>query len=95
MVVIGVTYLVFEKKLLGESKFHGESTEPADSSLSRSLIGAQASLLLHNLQWSPNAEQIGFIVLALIVTRSSVLSIQAKTGLPRGNQIVGWIVLGI
>lgn len=29
----------------------------------------------------------------MIVTRSSALSIQSKMGLPRGNQIVGWIVL--
>ena len=31
----------------------------------------------------------------MIVTRSSALSLQAKQGLPRGNQIVGWLVLGI
>lgn len=29
----------------------------------------------------------------MVVTRSSALSLQAKTGVPRGNQIVGWIVL--
>src|ERR1700712_3352873 len=29
----------------------------------------------------------------MIVTRSSALSLKAKQGLPRGNQIVGWIVL--
>lgn len=33
-------------------------------------------------------------MLAMIVTRSSALSLQAKTGVPKGNQIVGWIVLG-
>ena len=38
--------------------------------------------------------QIGLIVLAMLVTRSSALSLQAKLGLPRGNQIVGWLVLG-
>lgn len=41
-----------------------------------------------------NHGQIGLIVLAIIVTRSSALSIQSKAGLPRGNQIVGWIVFG-
>lgn len=31
----------------------------------------------------------------MLVTRSSALSLQAKEGLPPGNQIVGWIVLGM
>jgi phosphatidylinositol glycan class N len=34
------------------------------------------------------------ILLAVIVTRSSVASLQAKEGLPLGNQVVGWFVLG-
>lgn len=34
-------------------------------------------------------------MLAIFVTRSSALSMQAKLGLPRGNQIVGWFVLGM
>ncbi len=38
--------------------------------------------------------QIGLIILAMVVTHSSSLSLQAKLGLPRGNQIVGWLVLG-
>lgn len=37
--------------------------------------------------------QIGLVLLAMVVTRSSALSLQAKLGLPRGNQVVGWIVL--
>jgi len=37
--------------------------------------------------------QIGVIVLTIIVTRSSAVSIQAKKGLPLGNQVVGWSVL--
>ena len=37
--------------------------------------------------------QVGLILLAMIVTRSSVTSLQAKQGLPMGNQIVGWLVL--
>lgn len=77
MVAVGVLYLIFEKKLLSKSKLPGDSTEAANNSLSRSLIGAQ----------------VGFIILAMVVTRSSALSLQAKMGLPRGNQIVGWNVL--
>lgn len=34
------------------------------------------------------------VLLALIVTRSSAFSLQAKQGLPFGNQVVGWIVMG-
>lgn len=38
--------------------------------------------------------QIGLTLLSIVVTRSSALSLQAKQGLPRGNQVMGWIVLG-
>ncbi|RDW79672.1 PigN-domain-containing protein [Coleophoma cylindrospora] len=78
MVGVGVMYLIFQPALLGRSKLPGDSTAPAKNIVSRSLIGVQ----------------IGLVVLAMIVTRSSVISLQAKEGLPRGNQIVGWIVLG-
>ncbi|KAH0836980.1 hypothetical protein AYO21_01716 [Fonsecaea monophora] len=37
--------------------------------------------------------QIGIIGLTIIVTRSSVASLQAKKGLPLGNQVIGWLVL--
>ncbi|RMZ76680.1 hypothetical protein DV738_g4830, partial [Chaetothyriales sp. CBS 135597] len=47
------------------------------SPLSRTLVGLQ----------------IGVIVLTIIVTRSSVASLQAKEGLPLGNQVVGWLSL--
>jgi GPI ethanolamine phosphate transferase 1 len=30
----------------------------------------------------------------MVVTRSSALSLQSKQGLPAGNQIVGWLILG-
>ncbi|KAK6598334.1 GPI ethanolamine phosphate transferase 1 [Botrytis cinerea] len=77
MVVVGVLYLAFEKKLLAKSKMTGDSIAPADNLLSRTLIGAQ----------------IGLIVLSMIVTRSTAMSLQARTGLPRGNQIVGWCLI--
>lgn len=38
--------------------------------------------------------QVGLIVLATVVTRSSVASLQAKRGLPKGNQVMGWTILG-
>ncbi|GAD94390.1 GPI-anchor biosynthetic protein (Mcd4), putative [Paecilomyces variotii No. 5] len=37
--------------------------------------------------------QLGMVLLAIIVTRSSAASLQAKRGLPFGNQVVGWFVL--
>lgn len=37
--------------------------------------------------------QVGIILLTMVVTRSSVISLQAKRGLPFGNQVLGWIVL--
>jgi phosphatidylinositol glycan class N len=44
MVVIGILYLIFEKKLLLKSKLSGDSTALADNTLSRSLIGVQVRL---------------------------------------------------
>ena len=38
--------------------------------------------------------QVGLTLLSMAVTRSSALSLQTKQGLPRGNQMVGWFVLG-
>jgi len=37
--------------------------------------------------------QVGWVLLAMVVTRSSALSLQAKKGLPAGNQVAGWLVL--
>ncbi|KAJ5480871.1 GPI ethanolamine phosphate transferase 1 [Penicillium diatomitis] len=37
--------------------------------------------------------QVGMVLLALVVTRSSVVALQAREGLPLGNQVVGWFVL--
>lgn len=48
-----------------------------DSSLSRAIMGFQ----------------IGVVALTIVVTRSSIASIQAKEGLPLGNQVTGWICL--
>ncbi len=47
------------------------------SSLSRTIIGLQT----------------GLVLLSLYVTQSSAKSLQAKQGLPLGNQIAGWLVL--
>lgn len=44
MVLVGIIYLVFEKKILVRSKMDGDSTAPADNLLSRTLIGIQVSV---------------------------------------------------
>ena len=37
--------------------------------------------------------QVGLIMLAMVVTMSSVASLAARKGLPLGNQVTGWLVL--
>ncbi|KAL8243644.1 hypothetical protein R6Q59_009902 [Mikania micrantha] len=37
--------------------------------------------------------QLGVLILSIIVTRTSVISLQAKQGLPLGSQVAGWISL--
>ena len=46
------------------------------SDLSRTIIGIQT----------------GLVALAIAVTRSSILSLQARQGLPLGNQVTGWLL---
>ncbi|KAM3517444.1 hypothetical protein MY4038_010304 [Beauveria bassiana] len=77
MVITGVLYLSFEDTVLSDFTKPSASSESLSNPLSRTLMGAQ----------------IGLTILAMIVTRSSALSLAAKTGLPLGNQVVGWTVL--
>ncbi|MCJ1264177.1 Glycosyl phosphatidyl inositol anchor synthesis [Lobaria immixta] len=51
------------------------------------------STSINSLSKSILGVQMGLIVLAMLVTRSSVASLQARRGLPLGNQVVGWLVL--
>lgn len=77
MVAIGILYLAFEEKVLSDFSTTVSKTKLPRKEISRTLVGVQ----------------VGLIALAVVVTRSSVLSLQAKQGLPRGNQVVGWLVL--
>ena len=52
---------------------------PTADGLSRSILGVQ----------------VGLVVLAMIVTRSTIVSLQAKRGLPVGNQVMGWVLLSM
>ncbi|KAI4101460.1 MAG: hypothetical protein L6R37_004935 [Teloschistes peruensis] len=78
MAAVGLLYLLFEKSILSaSSSASSELSYPRADGLSKNILGAQ----------------IGLIMLAMVVTRSSVASLQAKRGLPIGNQVIGWLVL--
>lgn len=78
MVIMGLLYLVFEEQILVDFSTTVSKPKLGKQHVSRALVGIQ----------------VGLVALAMVVTRSSALSLQAKQGLPRGNQIVGWLVLG-
>jgi phosphatidylinositol glycan class N len=79
MVMIGILYLVFEDFVLSDFSTATPKTKSKDHGTSRILTGLQ----------------VGWVLLAMVVTRSSALSLQAKNGLPPGNQVVGWLVLSM
>jgi len=79
ILILGVLYLAFEKSLLVQTAPSKEALSAAKADgLSRSILGVQ----------------VGLVGLAMLVTRSSVASLQAKQGLPLGTQLVGWVTLG-
>lgn len=78
MFAVGLVYLALEKSLLSSTKrSQAGLASTSADSLSRTIIGLQ----------------IGLILLAMLVTRSSVASLSARQGLPLGTQVVGWITL--
>ncbi|KAF3767816.1 PigN-domain-containing protein [Cryphonectria parasitica EP155] len=77
MVAVGLLYLALEDRVLADFSMTASKSSLKRQHLSRVLTGVQ----------------VGLIALAMVVTRSSALSLQARQGLPRGNQIVGWLVL--
>ena len=78
MLLIGILYIAFEKSaIVPDTSSQDGLAAPKTDRVSRILTGVQ----------------IGLIALAMVVTRSSVASLQAKTGLPLGAQVTGWIVL--
>ena len=64
-----------------------------ENSLLSSKTG-QVPMVKHGISRTILGFQIGLIVLATVVTRSTVISLQAKRGLPKGNQVMGWAILG-
>ncbi|EQK98964.1 putative protein MCD4, required for GPI anchor synthesis [Ophiocordyceps sinensis CO18] len=78
MSVVGLLYLLFEDFVLSDfSLDEKKETTWQSATTRRSLTGVQ----------------VGLVLLAMVITRSSALSLQSKGGLPPGNQILGWTVL--
>lgn len=78
MFTVGALYLIFEKSIIAQSTATKKGLAAEKAdALSRTILGTQ----------------VGLIALAMLVTKSSVTSLQAKEGLPLGTQIVGWVVL--
>ncbi|KAI9720244.1 MAG: Glycosyl phosphatidyl inositol anchor synthesis [Candelaria pacifica] len=75
---VGVFYLLFEKSILSRS-------QPSTQGLASATLDSFSRVVL--------GIQTGLIALAMMVTTSSIASLQAKQGLPLGNQVLGWIVL--
>ncbi|KAI9797760.1 MAG: Glycosyl phosphatidyl inositol anchor synthesis [Sarcosagium campestre] len=81
MLAAGIGYLPLRGKIGQQSA----STMSKGQSLSNATSVSLSALVI--------GIQTGLIALALVVTRSSVQSLQAKLGLPLGTQLVGWVVL--
>ncbi|KAK4890428.1 Glycosyl phosphatidyl inositol anchor synthesis [Elasticomyces elasticus] len=78
ILAVGVIYIATEKSLLlSTSRSKSELGAPKADGTSRMILGTQ----------------VGLVALAMVVTRSSVASLQAKQGLPLGTQLVGWFTL--
>ncbi|OJD28675.1 gpi ethanolamine phosphate transferase 1 [Diplodia corticola] len=77
MFTVGALYLFFEKSIIAQSTATKGLASEKADGLSRTILGTQ----------------VGLIALAMLVTKSSVASLQAKEGLPLGTQVVGWVVL--
>jgi len=78
MLVVGVAYLFFEDTIIEQSPSTKlREAEEGKPLISRAVIGLQ----------------VGLVMLAILVTRSSVASIQSKQGLPLGTQLVGWLTM--
>ncbi|KAK0305577.1 Glycosyl phosphatidyl inositol anchor synthesis [Friedmanniomyces endolithicus] len=81
ILAVGVLYIALEKTLLVSNAPPGMNRDGLGAmkadGISRGILGAQ----------------VGLVALAMLVTRSSVASLQAKQGLPLGTQMVGWLTL--
>ncbi|KAF2676430.1 PigN-domain-containing protein [Lentithecium fluviatile CBS 122367] len=78
MFAVGVLYLLLEKSITANAKSSDDKAPvKALDTTSRSILGVQ----------------VGLVALAMIVTRSSVITLEARQSLGAGNIYVGWITL--
>ena len=64
-----------------------------EDSITKSSQSGKASHKLNTTSRTIMGAQLGVVLLTILVTRSSVTSLQAKQGLPLGNQVLGWLCL--
>jgi phosphatidylinositol glycan class N len=64
-----------------------------EESITRLSQSGKASRNLNTTSRNIMGAQLGVVLLTILVTRSSVSSLQAKQGLPLGNQMLGWLCL--
>jgi len=101
----GLLYLIFESRLItatpSASSTSQTSSWDADANATpttatsshNNIVGASASASSRTWSRSILGVQSGLILLAMIVTKSSIESLQARRGLPVGNQVVSWLTL--
>jgi GPI ethanolamine phosphate transferase 1 len=78
MLFVGALYLFFEDSIIEQLPSTKRKEGEQDKTLiSRAVVGIQ----------------VGLVMLSILVTRSSVASLQAKQGLPLGTQLVGWLTM--
>lgn len=82
MAATGILYLVFGQTLAPPRR---KISVPKGAEKNQSERNSLSPIIL--------GFQIGLILLAVAVTRSSIISLQAKLGLPLGSQIIGWLTL--
>lgn len=94
MFIVGVFYIIFQESIAPPYSANLRKRSTADN-ISRLVMGLQVrDLPLYTMRSTYHIRKVGMIPLAIILTRGSVASLQAKRGLPLGNQIVGWLTLG-
>lgn len=95
---VGLLYLISERHLTKPAKVSkNDLAKVKNDGLSRTILGAQVCQDLLDLYCHHKliVLEVGLVAVAMLVTRSSVSSLQARQGLPLGAQVTGWVVLSM